>query len=224
MSIDAFYDLKDKNDELLLAPTNFAILAAPFGTTIPTSLVDETGSLIALPTGWFSFGEIQKAAGVSMAPELSLTGPEGYGSRGRRRDLVESENYALEFTAQEARLKMLDLAMDIDTENAVINAGQTDIRFGKRKSAKLPEYSVIAIALDGDADETGDVYPYFIYPRMVNSSRSSLSMTETNIIEWAITMNLKEDPELEPFLFGLAGPGAAAFATRAGMTLPPVGP
>lgn len=220
MALDAFYDLKDKNDDLLLAPTNFAILAAPFSTVIPGTLVDETGNLMALPEGWFSFGEIQKAAGVSMAPELSLTGPEGYGSRGRRRDLVETENFTLDFTAQEARLQTLDMAMDIDTENAVINASQTDIRFKKRKKVKLPEYSIIAIALDGDADVSGDVFPYFIYPRMVNTNRATLAMTETNIIEWAITLRMKEDPTLAPFDFGLAGPGAGAFAARAGLALP----
>lgn len=218
MTADMFYTLKDKQDDLLLAPTNFAVLGAPFGSEIPTSLTGPDGYLTEMPEGWFSFGEIQKAAGVSLAPSLAVTGPEGYGSPGRRRDLVESEGFTVEFTAQESRLKTLDAAMDIDTANPITTEDGTDIRFRKRRTRKLPEYSLAFIALDGDTDN--EIYPYFIFPRMTNTNRATLALTETNIMEYAMTMEMKDDGSTDPFYFGLAGPGAAAFVDAAGLALP----
>lgn len=215
MTAEMFYTLKDKQDDLLLAPTNFAVLGAPYGSEIPETLTDDTGYLIEMPAGWFSFGEIQKAAGVNLAPSLSVTGPEGYGSPGRRRDLVESEGFNVEFTAQESRLKTLDAAMDIDTANPINGASGTDIRFRKRRTRKLPEYSLAFIALDGDPGQ--EIYPYFIFPRMTNTNRATLGLTETNIMEYAMTMEMKDDGKTDPFYFGLAGPGAAAFVAAAGL-------
>lgn len=205
-----FYKLKDKRDELLLAPLNFAVLLAPFGTEIPAKLTDEAGKFVQLPAGWFSVGEIQKAAGVNMAPEMSVTGPEGYGSKGRRRDLVESETFSIEFTAQETRLKTLDLAMDLDVSK--FKAADKELRFDKRRALKLPEYSALFIGLDGEQGQ--ELYPYFLYPKVTNTQRASLSLTDTNIIEYAVKLDYKETPGQAPWSFGLAGPGLPAFAAE----------
>ncbi|MFP7366286.1 hypothetical protein SFC07_11035 [Corynebacterium callunae] len=220
-----FYDLKDKNDELLIAPLNFAVLVGKFGeVTIPDRLTDDTGILQALPEGFKTVGEIQKAAGITLTPELTLTGPEGYGSRGRRRDLIQTEGFGIDYTAQEQRLINLETGMDLDVETPELSP--SEIRFSKRRNRKMPEYSVILIGLDAENAIGKDIYPYWIYSRMVQTARNPLNLTDSNIMEYAVRLDMKElesTSTLMPFYFGLAGPGVPDYASAVGLTLPPAG-
>lgn len=217
-----FYKLKEKNDSLLLAPMNFAVLLGRYKEVdIPTTLVDDAGILQALPEGWLSVGEIQKAQGVNLAPEETITGPEGYGSRNRRRDLVQSEGFGIDYVAQEQRLINLETGMGVDTEAPELSAAE--VRFAKRRIRARKEYSAILIGLDAEHEIGKEIYPYWIFPRMAQGAKNPIQNVDSNILEYAVRLDMRDlefDDEHEPFYFGLAGPGAAEFATEMGLTLP----
>ena len=212
MAVKDFYELKDKNDSLVLAAINVAVLLAPYGTEIPTTLTDETGKLKELPKGWFSVGEIEKKAGVDLAPEFKVDGPEGYGSPGRRRDFVTDQAFNIDFVAQEARLSTLDMYYDLDVENAVRSNGSF---FAKaRQNTRLREYSAILLGYDGAPGE--EVYPYWVYPKVTKEKAGKQSLGETDALTFPMTLSAKLDPKYKAlFGFGLAGPGVTGDLAKA---------
>ncbi|MEY8577211.1 hypothetical protein AALI21_02745 [Corynebacteriaceae bacterium 6-324] len=221
-----FQELKEKNDALLLAPLNFSVLAGKHGAVeIPESLTDETGILQALPEGYDKVGEIQKAAGVTITPELTLTGPEGYGSRGRRRDLVQTDTTAIEYVAQEQRLINIEHGQGVDVETPVLS-NAAEVRFAKRRRRKPKEETLILIGHDAENNFEKDIYLYWIFTRTVITSSNPLTNTDSNILEYQIRHELKDldyDDPHEPYYFGLAGPGVPEFAAEIGLTLPSSG-
>src|SRR3546814_17537052 len=67
-----FRTLKDKNDALVMSAQDWLVLLhdwTPGASYIPADLCDSSGVLQTLPAGWFTSGAIQKAAGVSLAPD-----------------------------------------------------------------------------------------------------------------------------------------------------------
>ena len=212
MAVKDFYELKDKNDSLVLAAINIAVLLAPYGTTIPDTLTDESGKLKELPEGWFSVGEIEKKAGVDLAPEFKVDGPEGYGSPGRRRDFVTDQAFKVDFVAQEARLSTLDMYYDLDVANATKSAGSF---FAKaRQNTRLREYSAILLGYDGAPGE--EVYPYWVYPKVTKEKAGKQSLGETDALSFPMTLSAKLDPKYKAlFGFGLAGPGVSGELAKA---------
>ena len=198
-----FYKLKDKQDSLLLAALNFALLLAPYGTPIPETLADTNGDLKELPKDWWSIGEAEKKAGVDLAPDMKVEGPEGYGSRGRRRDFITDETFTIDVTAQESR---------IQTMNAYYDLGEGTYKPGqgffakKRRAARVPEYSGILIGYDGEPGK--EIYPYFVFPKLTMEKKGKQSWSETDAIKYPYTLAAKEDAEYGSlFGFGIAGRG-----------------
>mgnify|MGYP000923369392 CR=1 FL=1 len=87
MTTTDFYTLKDKDDSLVFAAINMVVLLADYGAPIPEELT-ENGKLKELGSEWWTAGEIEQKSGVDLAPDMKVEGPEGYGSRGRRRDFI----------------------------------------------------------------------------------------------------------------------------------------
>lgn len=203
MSTADFYKLKDKADELLLAAIDFALLLAPYGTEIPERLTNEDGEILALPEGWFTVGECEKKAGVDLAPDMKIEGPEGYGSRGRRRDFVTDETFTIDVTAQETRLQTLKAYYDLAEGDYKEGVG---FFAKKRRAARVPEYSAILIGYDGEPGK--EIYPYFIYPKVTMEKKGKQSWSETDAIKYPYTLGAKEDAEYGSlFGFGIAGKG-----------------
>lgn len=211
-----FYALKDKADELLFAAIDFALLLAPYGVKIPDRLTDDSGKILPLPDGWFTVGECEKKAAVELAPDMKVEGPEGYGSRGRRRDFITDETFTIDVTAQESR---------IQTVNAYYDLAEGSYKKGvgffakKRRAARPREYSGILIGYDGEPDK--EIYPYFIYPKLTIEQKGKQSWSETDAIKYPYTLAAKEDATYgSMFGFGIAGPGFTEdLAKRMGISI-----
>lgn len=203
MTTADFYKLKDKTDDLLFAALDYALLMCPYGTKIPDRITDNTGKLLELPEGWFSIGEGEKKAGVELAPDSKVEGPEGYGSRGRRRAFVTDETFTIDFTAQESRWRTLQMFYDL-------LEGQYDEGTGffakKRRAARVREYSALVLAKDGDPGS--EFYPHFIFPKITVEKRGKQSFSETDALTFPLTLAAQEDEKYgSMYGFGLAGPG-----------------
>ena len=215
MTTTDFYTLKDKADELLLAALDFALLLAPYGTEIPESIADENGDLKQLPDGWFTVGECEKKAGVDLAPDMKVEGPEGYGSRGRRRDFITDESFTIDVTAQESRIQNMNAYYDLGEGAYKQNVG---FFAKKRRAARVPEYSGILLGYDGEPGK--EIYPHFVFPKLTMEKKGKQSWSETDAIKYPYTLAAKDDPKYGSlFGFGIAGRGfTPELAKRMGIT------
>ncbi|AKK04596.1 hypothetical protein CMUST_01235 [Corynebacterium mustelae] len=203
MSHVDFYKLQQKNDSLLLAALNLTILLAPRWVKFDGQItVNDEGKIKELPEGFFSVGQIEKKAGMDMAPDTKLAGPEGYGSSGRRRTLVEEETITLSFTAQEARIQNLESYYDLGVHEYKENAFYAK----KRRNARVREYQALCIGYDGAPQE--EIYPYWYYPNVSYEKRGKQQLVDNSTMDFPYELLAKEDPDFGAlFGFGIAGPG-----------------
>src|SRR5699024_11491370 len=97
-----FSKLKGKQDSLLFAALDCLVLIKPYDGTFPEAITEADGSLRDLYSeGFRTIGEFQKSEGVGLTFDKEVDGPEGYGSRGKRRYIISSEGINLSVTAQE---------------------------------------------------------------------------------------------------------------------------
>ena len=68
---ETFRTIKKKQDDLVLAATDLAAIIFPYGVDPGPIVDDETGNILPLVEGGLPLGEIQKQAGVELAPEMS---------------------------------------------------------------------------------------------------------------------------------------------------------
>ncbi|QGU03100.1 hypothetical protein CKALI_11280 [Corynebacterium kalinowskii] len=214
-----FYTLKDKNDSLLLAALNVAVLMKPYdGNHLELDdIIASDGQLKQLPPEWFTFGEIEKKAGVDLAPDMKVEGPEGYGSRGRRRDFITDESFSIDFTAQETRLRTMEAYYDLDRTDMIAEPGRFFAK--KRRSSKIPEWSTLLIGYDGEPGK--EIYPLWYYPKTSMEKKGKQSLSDSNVLTWPMTFTAKDDPTYESlFGFGIAGTGfTKEMAEAMGITL-----
>lgn len=204
--------LKDAQDSLVAVPLDLILLLAPYGTEIPASLAETDGDLAELPDPWDTVGEVQKAAGVSLTPDITTADIEGYGSLGARRTIVTKEAFSLDATLQEY-LRRLNFELYYRTKmnETVPDATTGEIRTIKPNNSGIIYYSGILIATDGALGE--EVYPYWILPRISVTKTGALSLKMD--AEMATPVTLSVYPQRQradwatpgPFAFGVTGKG-----------------
>lgn len=207
-----FAQLKDKQDSLLFGALDCLVLVKPYDGEVPESLTDAAGNFVAFD-GFSSIGEFQKGNGLGLAFDRSVDGPEGHGSKGKRRYLVTEEGIQIKVTAQEQRLQTLGLVYDADMKE-LIETGKGNQEDGgfivkKNRGARLTEWTVIVIGKDGDPGQ--EVYPVWIVPKMTMTTVGEVSVSDSNIIEYDLQFEGSDDPAYGSLYgFGFVGPGMTA--------------
>lgn len=209
MAATTFSALKGKTDGLVFAALDCLVLVKEYDGTFPESITDATGALQTLD-GFHSIGEFQKDAGVGLTFDREVDGPEGYGSRGKRRYIVSSEGISISVTAQEHRLATLGIAYDADVKDLIANAkgNQDDGGFiiKKNRAARLPEYTVVIIGLDGDKGQ--EIYPLWIIPKATMTNTGDVTLSDSGALEFELTFEGTESAEYDSLYgFGYVGPG-----------------
>ncbi|MEV0031435.1 Ig-like domain-containing protein [Nocardia sp. NPDC050793] len=212
-----FLTLKDKQDPLVMSATDWLVLLhlwTPGAPYMPTDLCDSSGVLQTLPAGWKTSGEIQKAAGVSLAPDTQTATIDGYGSPMPRREVVTGESFKIDWIAQEWRKINLELAhnTDLSTVNAQPGKG---FRAHRVSSLDVRYYSALVIAKDSNS--SGNLYPYFMYPKTSVSKRAAMQGQMGKELALGYTLTVLDDADFGgPYDFGVAGAGFDSIATTAG--------
>lgn len=200
---------KDKQDSLILSALNCAVFVKEYDGTFPERFTDEEGKLLKLE-GFKSIGEFQKDAGVGLSFSRDVDGPEGYGSKGKRRYIVSNEGLTLSVTAQETRLNTIDIVYDVNTQALVKNGkgNQADGGFiaKKNQGTRLPEYTVVVIGLDGLPGQ--EIYPLWIVPKMTMTAADDISLSDSGAIEYGLKFEASEDATYGALYgVGIVGPG-----------------
>lgn len=216
MAATDFRTLKDKNDALVMSAQDWLVLLhdwAPGASYMPTDLTDASGVLQTLPGGWFTSGEIQKAAGVSLAPDTQTADIDGYGSSSARRTMITAEKFTVDYFAQEWRKKNLELWHNVDLSTVSATPGK-GFRATKTSSLTVRYYSAILIAQD---EGVGSLYPFFLYPKVSVSKRGAMSGEQGKELGLPATLTVFDDALFGGMYdFGVAGAGFDGIAQEAG--------
>ncbi|MEU3011056.1 Ig-like domain-containing protein [Nocardia asteroides] len=216
MAATTFRALKDKNDALVVSAQDWLVLLhvwAPGASYMPTDLTDSSGVLQTVGAGWFTSGEIQKAAGVSLAPDTQTSPIDGYGSSSPRRTMITAEGFTVDYFAQEWRKGNLELwhNVDLSTTPAVPGKGFSAT---KTSSLTVRYYSALLIAQD---EGVGSLYPFFKFPKVSVSKRGAMSGEQGKELGLPATLTIYEDADFGGMYdFGVAGAGFDAIAQDAG--------
>lgn len=208
--------LKEKRDELVLVATDLAVIAAPYGTTIPKTLFNEDGSLKEMPDGWLSLGEVEKAAGTDISPERKFSEIEGYGSLAARRRILQSEGITLGFTQQEVRkiaLKMQNAVNDSHFEQDGVG-----FKFTKFSEGGEQYWSVFVIGFDGTTEKP--IYIHWDLPKVAIADGSKSTWKTDSPVMGAMSLTAFEDPKHGLYSFGINGAGWAELSRQAGFEKP----
>jgi len=215
MTIASF---KDKQDDLVINPGNLAVIAAKYGTTVPTKLGAPGGGLIALPVGWEPLGEVAKKDGAKITPDVKTAEIEGYGSPTPRRVLRTAESVTVSFTAQEARRVNVEMFWNAELGSTVADAdGEWQIKKSAADGLLNNYYSIILVGQD--TNTAGLVFPYYIFPKVSVTKTDAQSFDMEAELAYPLTFTAYEDPVFGGYMaHGSAGAGQAAVNTLAGFS------
>ncbi|QNJ57067.1 major tail protein [Gordonia phage Rabbitrun] len=212
---DGIFSFKEKNDDLVVMARDAAVIATPYGVgAVPTKLTGVGGSLITLPTNWLSFGELDQQAGITITPDQSTADVRGYGSMGPRRVVKTEESVTLGFSPQESRNLAVSAFWGLDMEDLVADAnGEWQAK--KSYASSLQYWSLIL--LSADENKYGDVYNYWIFPKVSVTQTDAISLATDSAMVYPLTFTAFEDAEYGGFMaMGAGGPGQAAVNVAAG--------
>ena len=219
LNSEVYREIKNKQDELVLAATDIAAIIFPYGTDVGPIVDDITGNLLPLVSGGMSLGEIQKQAGVELSPEMSTEGVSGYGSRAQRRIFVTEEGFTINLTVQEITKAAYQMFMSIADEDIATNGKVT--RMQKRASGNVQYYTLVLIAKD--LARNGEIFPFWAFPKVAVTQKGQMSLAEASEMGMPLTFTVFEDDGLQ-FEIGLGGPGWPALAEKAGFATTVTGP
>lgn len=214
-SLDIFREIKDKQDDLVLAATNIAWYVMPYrpDAPLPEVVDDKTGELLPLPAGAVSLGEIQKKAGVSLTPDLKTEGIQGYGSRASRRVFVTEENFDVDFTIQEVRKAGYQMFFGLEDEDFNTSENGSVTRMTKRASGSVKYYTLVGIAVDQAF--SGDIFAFWVFPKVAVTKKGKMDLAEAQEMGMPVTFTMFEANGVQ-LQIGLAGAGWAELAKKAG--------
>ncbi len=224
--IALFQAMKDKQDQLVVAPLNSLVYAhkwAPGASYIPATICDPTtGALLPLAPGWFTLGELQKKAGVDMTPDRKTSDVEGLGSVAPRRSIVTGETETIDYTAQEWRKVGHSIYYDTDLSSTYANATTGEWRASKQATATAQYWTFLVMAFDGIPGS--EIWPYWIYPKLMTTKVGKRSLVDGSEIAFPSTLTCYCDTQYTSsdgvvgplFDFGVAGVGNIALAKLGG--------
>ncbi|HMH59211.1 MAG TPA: Ig-like domain-containing protein [Galbitalea sp.] len=193
--VQLFQQMKDKQDPLVLAPLNSLVFAHKWSIGadyIPDNICDpETGELLTLPVDWLTLGELQKKAGVDMTPDQKTSDVEGLGSLPARRTITTSEGLAIDFTAQEWRKVNTELYYGTDLSSTWANAVSGEWRGHKMVQSTSDYWSIIVLAFDGIVGS--EIYPFWIFPKVMNTKAGKMSLADGSEIAFPSTLTCYQD-------------------------------
>lgn len=203
-------NLKDKNDDLVLNARNAAVIATPYGVgAVPEKITTAAdGTLIALPSGWKSFGELDNKAGFKITPDIKTTEIEGYGSLGSRRTIKTGESVQFMFAPQETRDVAVSMFWSIDVAKLIADANG-EVLAKRSYEDKMLYWSLILIGQDDSP--VGTKFPYWVFPKVTVVKTDGITLGMGDAVTYPLTVQAYEDVDYGGFMgIGLAGAGQDA--------------
>lgn len=208
-----FNTLKDAQADLAFAPLNLTVLLAPYSAD-PAETIEGSDGLLDVPAEYVSVGHFEKKGGVSIGTDMTSQDIEAYGESDPIRTIISRRKTTISFSMYQNQRNVLELIWAED---------YSDITQSAHGGVVLPAPSIPknryyrAILLGQDDREEGEVWVYWLMPKVKLESVDSQTLNDDNVLMYKPTLTAFKDDTLGYSVAqGFAGPGWAAVATEAG--------
>ena len=159
----SYEDLAAKQVELIRKALAGSVFVAEMTAVLPASLTTGADAeLAALPGGYTDLGWMSKEDGATWSRESEVSEVTSWGSFEPTRRDINQDVTGLQVTAQETKLKTLELYNSVDLSAVVPDAVTGEVAFSQPTQPAPRYYRVLAIAVDGvgsDAVYLGRLLP-----------------------------------------------------------------
>lgn len=163
-----YEDIAERQSELIRKALAGSLFIADDDATLPTSLTTGADAdLAALPTGYTDLGWISKSDGISWSREINVSNVDSWGSFDPTRRDINSNVSSLQFTAQETKLKVLELYHGVDLSGVTPTAVTGEVAFNEATRPATRYYRAFGIFVDGTGDDA--IYVGRLLPRVMVS-------------------------------------------------------
>ena len=173
----AYEAIANKQAELIRKALAGSLFVADMSGTLPATLTTGAGAdLAALPSGYTDLGWMTKDDGLTWSRSTEVSEVTSWGSFDpTRRDIV-SDVSGLQFTAQETKLKTLELYHDVDLSAVTPTAVTGEIAFSQptRPSTKYRRFYGIFV----DGSGTDAIYIARLLPRATITEKGDQVWTD----------------------------------------------
>lgn len=213
-----FNTLKDAQADLAFAPLNLTVLLAPYSAT-PAETVEGTDGSLDVPAEYVSVGHFEKAGGVSIGTDMTSNDIEAYGESDPIRTIISRRKTTISFSMYQNQRNVLELIWASDF-SGVTQSAHGGVVLEAPSTPKNRYYR--AILLGQDDREEGEVWVYWLMPKVKLESVDSQTLNDDNVLMYKPTLTAFKDDVLGYSVAqGFAGPGWAALATSAGFPAAP---
>lgn len=208
-----FNTLKDAQADLAFAPLNLTVLLAPYSAT-PIETVEGTDGSLDVPVEYVSVGHFEKAGGLSIGTDMQSQDIEAYGESDPIRTIISRRKTTISFSMYQSQRNVLELIWAEDYSD-VTQSAHGGVVLAAPTTPKNRYYR--ALLLGQDDREEGEVWVYWLMPKVKLESVDSQTLNDDNVLMYKPTLTAFKDEVLGYSVAqGFAGPGWAALATAAG--------
>lgn len=185
---------KNAQAELELAAINLAVLLAPYGTTMPDDLEDNTSGDLSIPEEFVSLGNFTKADGQTLGKAETNTEIESHGESDPTRIITNKRTITVAGRFQETNRGTLEAYWGEDF-STVAPSAHGGIVLPVSPLPKNIHYRLLLVAED---DYNGDpIYAYWMAPRAKVTTTGDIQMTDNGLITFPLTFTFTRDSVLD---------------------------
>jgi hypothetical protein len=200
-------DLQKKQTQLIRKIQAASIFYAPIATAIPAQFTaGASADLTALPAGWDDIGLVTKDDAYTWTRDVNMSETTSHGYVDPTRRDITANVSSLAFTAQETKLRTLEVYHNIDLTGVTPTATTGEVTFNDPLTPGTRYHRVIAIGQDGAG--TGTIYVIRVIPRAILSEPGEQAWSDEDELVYPMTMTATPDSTLGysiRYVFG--GPG-----------------
>jgi hypothetical protein len=211
-------DLDQKQAELIRKVQAAAIFFAPTSTAVPATFTSGgTSDLTTLPAGWTDIGLVTKEDAYTWGREVEMAETTSHGYVDPTRRDITSQINSLAFTAQETKLKTLEVYHGIDLTGVTANVTTGEFTFNDPLQAGTRYWRCLSIGRDGVG--TGAIYIIRVMPRAILSEPGEQVWSDEGELAYPMTLTATPDSALGYSMrYVFAGPGWKTLLTQMGIT------
>lgn len=210
-------DLDNKQTELIRKVQAAAVFYAPAATAVPATFTSTAAAtLTTLPAGWVDIGLVTKDDAYTWSRNVEMAETRSHGYLDPTRRDITGNVSSLAFTAQETKLKTLEVYHNVDLAAVTADATTGEFTFSDPLQAATRYHRVIAIGRDGVG--TSAIYIIRVIPRAMLSEPGEQTWSDENELTYPMTMTATPDSDLGysiRYVFG--GPGWKSLLTKMGI-------
>lgn len=189
----AYEAIANKQAELIRKALAGSIFVGDMSAALPASLTSGAGAdLAALPTGYTDLGWCSKDDGATWSRSTEVSEVTSWGSFDPTRRDINSDVTGLQFTAQETKLKTLEMYHDVDLSTVTPTAITGEIAFSQPTRPSTKYRRVFGIFVDGTG--TDAIYVARLLPRATVTEKGDQVWTDgDDPVAYQMTMSASVD-------------------------------